>query len=83
MRSASQMFDVVSCYFPITFTPVMNDPNAVTPEGLKAALTKCMEFPEFAAHCVPFLMDKLSSPIITTKSDTLAVLVRCVKRYEV
>lgn len=42
-----------------------------------------MEFPEFAPHCVPFLTDKLTSPIMGTKIDTLDTLERCVKRYDV
>uniref|UniRef100_A0A7S1HYB5 MMS19 nucleotide excision repair protein n=1 Tax=Eutreptiella gymnastica TaxID=73025 RepID=A0A7S1HYB5_9EUGL len=78
----AEMFDVVSCYFPITFTPLANDPHAITPDDLKAALVRCMVLPEFAPHCLPFLTDKLGSPIVSTKLDVLDALEKCCKSYE-
>jgi len=33
-----EIFDVVSCYFPITFTPPPNDPFNVSPDDLREEL---------------------------------------------
>lgn len=35
---AEEMFDVVFCYFPISFTADPNDPNQITPEKLSEKL---------------------------------------------
>lgn len=36
--AAEEMFEVLSCYYPINFTPPPNDPRNVTPEQLSGAL---------------------------------------------
>ena len=33
-----EMFNIIFCYFPITFRPPADDPYGITPEELRAAL---------------------------------------------
>lgn len=55
-------FEVVSCYFPITFKPRADDPDAISKDSLVEALRKCLfAIPDFAPFCYPFLLDKLAS----------------------
>ena len=58
-RHCEALFDVVGCYFPITFTPPMHDPHHITSEelrvGLRAALTS---HPSMVPHLLPVLLDK-------------------------
>jgi DNA repair/transcription protein MET18/MMS19 len=68
------LFEGVSCYFPIAFTPQKDDPSAVTKTNLSEALHRVMSRSLFSSHCIPFLLDKLSSSIDDTKSDCLDVL---------
>ena len=35
---AEELFDVVSCYFPITFNPPKDDPHRITPQQLSDSL---------------------------------------------
>eukprot|EP01012_Entosiphon_sulcatum_P038522 TRINITY_DN5003_c0_g1_i2.p1 TRINITY_DN5003_c0_g1~~TRINITY_DN5003_c0_g1_i2.p1 ORF type:complete len:1092 (+),score=170.62 TRINITY_DN5003_c0_g1_i2:24-3278(+) len=77
----SELFDVASCYFPITFTPPPNDPHAIKPEQLKDLLHGCLSEPVFSLFCVPFLLDKLTSVVTSTKLDVLDVIVLCGEKY--
>lgn len=42
MLLSARLFDALSCYFPITFTPPPNDPFGITPEGLTSGLEDCL-----------------------------------------
>jgi DNA repair/transcription protein MET18/MMS19 len=42
---AEELFEIISCYFPIVFTPASNDPRKITAQDLVAALRNCL-----AAH---------------------------------
>ncbi|XP_070539635.1 MMS19 nucleotide excision repair protein homolog isoform X2 [Ptychodera flava] len=77
-----ELFEVVSCYFPIDFTPPSNDPYGVTREELILALRKCLaSIPKFAEFCLPLIMEKLSSDIQSAKVDCFQTLAACSEVY--
>lgn len=76
------LFDILFCYFPITFKPPKNDPYKITNEDLKLALRSAIyATPVFAEDAFSNLTDKLtaSSPIV--KNDTLLTLKGCVDKF--
>ncbi|DBA01808.1 TPA: hypothetical protein N0F65_002924 [Lagenidium giganteum] len=79
-----QLFDVVSCYFPITFTPPPNDPYGITSEELILSLRRAFAASDLLAkHVLPFLLDKLSSTVVEAKLDALETLVFCCEAYSI
>lgn len=71
-----EMFDVISCYYPIDFHPSPNDPAPVTRQDLASALIPCLcAVPEFAEHCLVLLVEKLDSSLKVAKLDSLMLLV--------
>uniref|UniRef100_K3WEQ0 MMS19 nucleotide excision repair protein n=1 Tax=Globisporangium ultimum (strain ATCC 200006 / CBS 805.95 / DAOM BR144) TaxID=431595 RepID=K3WEQ0_GLOUD len=79
-----QYFDVVSCYFPITFTPPPNDPYGITSEELILSLRKAFAASDLLAkHVLPFLLEKLSSTVVEAKLDSLQTLVFCCEAYSI
>ncbi|TMW63550.1 hypothetical protein Poli38472_002491 [Pythium oligandrum] len=79
-----QYFDVVSCYFPITFTPPPNDPYGITSEDLITSLRKAFAASDLLArHVLPFLLEKLSSTVTEAKLDSIQTLVFCCEAYSI
>ncbi|ETI50001.1 hypothetical protein F443_06351 [Phytophthora nicotianae P1569] len=79
-----QYFDVVSCYFPIIFTPPPNDPYGITSEGLILSLRHAFAASDLLAPLVlPFLLKKLASTVVEAKLDAIQTLVFCGERYSV
>lgn len=77
-RFAEDLFDVTSCYFPITFTPPPNDPHGITKEGLIEGLRESMASNVlFAPFCMELLMDKVTSPVNATKAQCFLTLAAC------
>ncbi|CAI5500751.1 unnamed protein product [Closterium sp. Naga37s-1] len=75
---ADDLFDVVSAYFPVSFSPPPNDPRGITREDLVQALLGAFQStPLFAPMAVPLLLDKLSSSFATAKLDSLRFLTAC------
>ncbi|KAM5141580.1 MMS19 nucleotide excision repair protein homolog [Mantella aurantiaca] len=70
-----ELFEVVSCYFPIDFTPPSSDPHGITREdlilGLRAVLSAT---PRFAEFLLPLLIEKMDSDIQSAKLDSLQTL---------
>ncbi|XP_018418498.1 PREDICTED: MMS19 nucleotide excision repair protein homolog [Nanorana parkeri] len=70
-----ELFEVVSCYFPIDFNPPSNDPHGITREdlilGLRAVLAAT---PRFAEFLLPLLIEKMDSDIQSAKLDSLETL---------
>eukprot|EP00743_Colponemidia_sp_Colp-15_P006061 GILK01006515.1.p1 GENE.GILK01006515.1~~GILK01006515.1.p1 ORF type:complete len:1082 (+),score=185.82 GILK01006515.1:34-3279(+) len=78
-----ELFDITSCYFPITFNPPANDPNKITGEDLRQGLRQCfVAKPALAPFVFPFLLDKLSSTLTEAKADAMLTLVSCVEGYD-
>lgn len=71
-----EMFDVISCYYPIDFHPSPDDPEAVTRQELATALSPCLcAVPEFGEQCLILLVEKLDSSLRVAKLDSLRLLV--------
>ncbi|XP_068114969.1 MMS19 nucleotide excision repair protein homolog isoform X2 [Hyperolius riggenbachi] len=77
-----ELFEVVSCYFPIDFTPPPSDPHGITREdlvlGLRAVLAAT---PRFAEHLLPLLIEKMDSDIQSAKLDSMQTLKAACSAY--
>lgn len=80
--SSQKLFDLLFCYFPITFKPPKNDPYKISSEdlkkGLREALSNC---DSFAVDCFPNLIDKLAATSLIVKSETLKTIKECIINY--
>lgn len=71
-----EMFDVISCYYPVDFHPSADDPAFVSRQDLATALMPCLcATQEFAEHCLVLLVEKLDSSLRLAKIDSLKLLV--------
>jgi hypothetical protein len=63
------LFEISSCYFPISFSERADDPNAIRKSSLISALrnTLCTG----TEFWIPFLLEKLASSLIETKLEVL------------
>lgn len=76
------LFDVLFCYFPITFKPPKNDPYKISNTDLKIALRSAISAtPEFEEDAFGNLVDKLTASSPTVKNDTLQTLKACVEKF--
>ena len=79
---AEELFDVISCYYPITFEAPPGDKFGVTGDGLRRELSAAFcATPAFAPFCLALLADKLSSSVGNTKVQCLKDLERCAEAY--
>ncbi|GAM29107.1 hypothetical protein SAMD00019534_122830, partial [Acytostelium subglobosum LB1] len=79
---ADSLFEIISCYFPISFNPKPGDPNGITKEALVTALLNCFSASTFfAEHSIPFLIDKICSNVVDTKVESLKTLTYCCDKY--
>ncbi|XP_076759252.1 MMS19 nucleotide excision repair protein isoform X1 [Xylocopa sonorina] len=70
-----EMFEVISCYFPVDYTPSSTGGIRITRNDLAEKLAPCLcAIPEFAKFCVPLIIDKLFSSIKQAKLDSLSLL---------
>ncbi|ORX84015.1 ARM repeat-containing protein [Anaeromyces robustus] len=70
------IFELIFCYFPITFKAPPGNVIKITSEDLKDALKKCLiSAPEFSKFAIPQLIEKLTSRLDNTKRDSLDVLI--------
>ena len=59
-RVSDALFDVVGCYFPITFHPPVHDPHHISTAELQVALrTALTSHPSLAPHLLPLVLEKL------------------------
>jgi DNA repair/transcription protein MET18/MMS19 len=71
------LFELLWCYFPITFKPPPNDPYAITTEELKRHLRECIaSTPYFSKFTMPSLQEKLEHPSDTVKVSRFVVKLR-------
>lgn len=76
-----ELFDVISCYFPVDFRspPSLTGQKEITRDELAAQLNKCLcAVPSFDQFCVPLILEKLNSALKIAKLDSLNLLVRSV-----
>lgn len=70
------MFEVISCYFPIDFYPSPTDSAPITRDLLAEKLSDCLCANEgFADDCINLLIEKLDSQLSIAKLDSLYLLV--------
>ena len=70
-----EIFDRISAYFPINFVPPKNDKFQISPEQLKERLSKCFVASNMMAKlAMPFVLEKLSSPSVETKYESLDLI---------
>ena len=70
-----EIFDKISCYFPINFVPPKNDKHQITPDILKDKLARCfLASPLLASSAIPFIIDKFKATQIETKKECLVLL---------
>ncbi|XP_026318835.1 MMS19 nucleotide excision repair protein homolog isoform X2 [Hyposmocoma kahamanoa] len=78
-----EMFEVISCYYPIDFHPSPNDPEAVTRQELANALCPCLcAIPEFGELCMVLLIEKLDSHLRLAKLDSLQLLTESCRTFK-
>jgi DNA repair/transcription protein MET18/MMS19 len=76
---SQDLFEVVFCYFPITFRPPPDDIYGITAEHLKESLRDVVvSSPLFAIHSIPVILEKLSS-----SSPSAKVFQSCFNRSEI
>ncbi|KAG5518971.1 hypothetical protein PMAC_002502 [Pneumocystis sp. 'macacae'] len=79
---AKDIFNLLFCYFPITFKPSLNDVFGVTTENLKLWLKKCISAnDELSSYSIPSLIDKYDFSAINTKKDIIDILSFCMETY--
>jgi DNA repair/transcription protein MET18/MMS19 len=76
------LFEVVYCYFPITFRPPQNDIYRITADDLKEALRNVASSTSlFSTFAIPVLIEKLSSSSPSAKSDAIETISACLPTY--
>ncbi|KAF7971317.1 hypothetical protein HWV62_21494, partial [Athelia sp. TMB] len=66
------LFNIVFCYYPISFRPPANDPYGIGADDLKLALRLCMcATPLFGPLAIPVYLEKLAAGSPKSKRDTL------------
>ncbi|QLQ78942.1 hypothetical protein HG537_0B02890 [Torulaspora globosa] len=77
-----ELFDILFCYFPITFKPPKDDPYKISNADLKLALRSAMSAnAEFSEDAFGNLIDKLTASSPAVKNDTLLTLKACVDNF--
>ncbi|XP_063677044.1 MMS19 nucleotide excision repair protein homolog [Bolinopsis microptera] len=76
------LFDVISCYYPIDFTPPDDADVKVSPEDLRDRLNNCFKANnKLAKHAIPFLLDKFTSSVMQTRIQSCETLKLCITSY--
>ncbi|KAI0496487.1 hypothetical protein KFK09_022804 [Dendrobium nobile] len=79
---AQDLFEVLSCYFPVYFTHKIADDFEVKREDLSDALMDAFcSTPYFEPFAIPLLLDKLSSSLPLAKIDSLKYLNKCLLNF--
>uniref|UniRef100_A0A0E0E847 MMS19 nucleotide excision repair protein n=1 Tax=Oryza meridionalis TaxID=40149 RepID=A0A0E0E847_9ORYZ len=79
---ASEVFEILSKYYPIYFTHGVGDDLDATRDDLSKALMHAFcSTPYFEPFAIPLLLDKLSSSLPLAKLDSLKYLDNCIRCY--
>jgi hypothetical protein len=83
LTHGERIFNIMACYFPITFNPPPNDPHGITPTMLIQSLKHALcDDTHVASFVIPFLLDQLLAPPETVcRSHALFYLHYLVKRH--
>ncbi|ORX61054.1 hypothetical protein BCR36DRAFT_408034 [Piromyces finnis] len=78
------IFEIVFCYFPISFKSPPGNVIKITTEDLKNGLRECLTaVPEISKFAIPQLIEKLSSRLDNTKRDSIDILVAGGEKYDI
>ncbi|XP_024531999.1 MMS19 nucleotide excision repair protein homolog [Selaginella moellendorffii] len=81
-QAAPDLFDIIACYFPISFKLRPNDSKDISREDLIASLKSAFAASSFfASECIPLLLEKLSSSVQDSKLQSLEFLGDCAVAY--
>lgn len=70
-----EMFDILSCYFPVAFTPSDDDEASITRDDLAQALqATLLAWPGFRTYVLDLVEEKMSSVMKQAKKDSLCLL---------
>lgn len=73
---AEDLFEILSCYFPVEFRAPKDDQFRIKKEDLVLALRKCLSAtPLFGPYSVPLYVEKLSSDLMESKLDALTTFI--------
>lgn len=76
------MFDILSCYFPVDFQPLNSQTGEISRNELANALSPGLyAIPEFADLCIILALEKLSSDLLVAKFDSLKLLMNGTKEF--
>jgi DNA repair/transcription protein MET18/MMS19 len=79
-----EIFENISCYYPIEFDPPKNDKFQITSKELKDRLNNCfVASPYLSSHAFPFILEKLTSAIAFTKKESLRTLQRMINELPI
>ena len=78
----NKFFDIIACYFPITFTPPPDDPHGITSEDLITLLEDCLCGHEaLLGRLIPFMKNKLQKDIFHGKVQAMSCITRVCCEY--
>lgn len=81
---ASDLFEFISCYFPLHYTHTKDDETSIPREDLSRGLSLAISStPFFEPYAIPLLLEKLSSSLPVAKVDSLICLKDCAVNYGV
>ncbi|TEB36758.1 ARM repeat-containing protein [Coprinellus micaceus] len=76
------LYDVIFCYFPITFRPPPNNPGGITADDLRLTLRSVVSAtPLFGPLAIPHYLDNLAAVGRPAKRDILETLNVCLPVY--
>ncbi|AMD19688.1 HCL463Cp [Eremothecium sinecaudum] len=76
------LFDILFCYFPITFKPPADDPYKISNDDLKLALRNAIcATPNYAEDAFSNLVEKISASSPSVKDDALLTLKQGVESF--
>ena len=79
---AEELFEVVSCYFPISIRSDSTDPDAVRKEDLQESLLDVISCTSgFAKFSIPFFLDKINEVAPPEKLEAFHALAFSIERY--
>lgn len=74
-NATEEMFDVLSCYFPVSFTPPPEDGNKITRDDIALALQDTLlSWPAFGESLLELIEEKISSIVKQAKLDSVRML---------
>ncbi|XP_074595992.1 MMS19 nucleotide excision repair protein [Brevipalpus obovatus] len=77
-----EIFDVISCYFPIAYRPNRKKEIDITRLDLHLALKKCFKANiAFGPHALSLIVDKLESEVESAKIDSYDMITECSSVY--